>query len=119
MDAEVLHPDAAASEEHIEWNKELKQSYQHPNWDDIGWPEEEKGVQHVKCANNSNYTPTYIRLPLDIEQFVQSFLLFFFPNSTDSKVEDTVEEDHNENEDIAIELGLVDSDYEAESFHKE
>ena len=47
MNSVVLEADAARTEEHVEWNEELQQGHQQPNWYHVGWPEEEKGVKHV------------------------------------------------------------------------
>ena len=46
----VAQTDAAATKEHVEGHKELEEGYYGPHWNDIGRPEEEKGVEHVQDA---------------------------------------------------------------------
>ena len=46
----MLQRHAAAPEEHLERDEKLKQSYQQVHRDDVGRPEQEKGVAHVKNA---------------------------------------------------------------------
>ena len=67
MDAIVLYANTAAPKDHIERDKELEESYEHPDGQYIGWPEEEECIEHVKGADYSNNAPAHVRFPLDVK----------------------------------------------------
>ena len=113
----VLQADAAGTQQHIERDKELKQRGQQPEWDHICWPEKEEGVQHIEGANDSNNTPADVRSSLDVKEFVKSALVLLLSQLHHHEIKDAVQEDHDQNECIAIVLGLVNGDDEAEAFH--
>jgi hypothetical protein len=48
MDFVMLQADAAASNQHVQWNKKLEQGDEQPNWNHVSRPEKEESVKHVE-----------------------------------------------------------------------
>ena len=66
---------------------------------------------------DANDTPPDGVGALYLEKLVESFLLLLFPQDTEHEIKEAVEKDDNQNEHVAIVLGLVNGDDEAVSLH--
>ena len=113
----VPQANTAATEEHVNWNEKLKKNYEFPDWNYIGRPKQEESVQHVQGTSYSNYAPTYVGFALNVEKFMQSFLLRLFLEARQDIVKSAVECNNNQYKHIAIEAHFVNYNNEAETLH--
>ena len=73
----------------------------------------------LHLPDNADDAPTDVRRSVDVEKFVQSFLVRLLSKTREDEVENAVEHDDDKDEDVAVEFGLVNCHHEAEAFHKE
>ena len=115
----VLEANTATPEEHVERDEELEQRDQQEDWNHISRPEEKESVEHVEHTDDADDAPADGWCAFDIEQLMKALLPLLSSKPTQHEIEEAVQKDDDEDEDISVVFGLIDSHDEAVALHEQ